>query len=202
VQFVTAAASNRPTKHDCPVPNIGLTGEVHVSRYCRLELATIRQRFAFARQNTDDGGGSNMTGRPPSDRPPPKIAPAERAVPELRRKPPMRQRRHTTAYAPSWQPSGNRAAPHGHSSGKKPRPFSRGAPIYATVGQVMAAVCGRNRRPTAGLSNAPRCPLRLQHWGASRLVSSGQSIAISGRACRWAAPARAANVPAAVMVMR
>jgi hypothetical protein len=95
----------------------------------------------------------------------------------------MRLRRHTTAYAPSWQPSGNRAAPHRHSSelnapdkkgpdaqpgprtnavfappncrqrvggedarggsdqrtqplylirrgaGKKPRPFSRGAPI-------------------------------------------------------------------------
>ena len=28
----------------------------------------------------------------------------------------MRQQRHTTAYAPSWQPSGNRAAPHRHSS--------------------------------------------------------------------------------------
>jgi hypothetical protein len=28
----------------------------------------------------------------------------------------MRQQRHTTAYARSWQPSGNRAAPHRHSS--------------------------------------------------------------------------------------
>jgi hypothetical protein len=28
----------------------------------------------------------------------------------------MRQQRHTTAYAPSWQASGNRAAPHRHSS--------------------------------------------------------------------------------------
>ncbi len=43
----------------------------------------------------------------------------------------MRQQRHTTAYAPSWQASGNRTAPHRHSSEinaseKKPRPFSRG----------------------------------------------------------------------------
>jgi hypothetical protein len=28
----------------------------------------------------------------------------------------MRQQRHTTAYAPSWQASGNRTAPHRHSS--------------------------------------------------------------------------------------
>jgi hypothetical protein len=32
----------------------------------------------------------------------------------------MRQQRHTTAYAPSWQASGNRAAPDGHSSEKSP----------------------------------------------------------------------------------
>jgi hypothetical protein len=32
----------------------------------------------------------------------------------------MRQQRHTTAYAPSWQASGNRAAPHRHSSEKSP----------------------------------------------------------------------------------
>ena len=43
----------------------------------------------------------------------------------------MRQQRRTTAYAPSWQASGNRTAPHRHSSEinaseKKPRPFSRG----------------------------------------------------------------------------
>ena len=44
----------------------------------------------------------------------------------------------------------------------------------------MAAVCGRNRRPTAGLSNAPCCPLRLQHRSAPRLVISGQIVAISG----------------------
>ena len=28
----------------------------------------------------------------------------------------MRQQRHTTAYAASWQASGNRAAPHWHPS--------------------------------------------------------------------------------------
>jgi hypothetical protein len=39
----------------------------------------------------------------------------------------MRQQRHTTAYAPSWQPSGDRTAPHGHSSEKSPD-LSAGAP--------------------------------------------------------------------------
>ena len=47
-------------------------------------------------------------------------------------------------------------------------------------GKSWPPLCGRNRRPTAGLSNAPRCPLRLQHRGASSLVISRQIIAISG----------------------
>jgi hypothetical protein len=91
----------------------------------------------------------------------------------------MRQLRHTTAYTPSWQASGNRAAPHRHSGEinapdrKKPRPFSLGAPIltlppnqHQPAGKVTAAVCGTNRRPTAGPANA-RCPLRLSRWGAT-----------------------------------
>jgi hypothetical protein len=72
---------------------------------------------------------------------------------------------------------------------KKPRPFSRGRPKstpplnqHQPAGKVTAVVCGTSRRPTAGLSNAPRCPPCLQHRGASRLVIDGQKFAISGHA--------------------
>ena len=72
---------------------------------------------------------------------------------------------------------------------KKPRPFSRGRskstpPLnqHQPAGKVTAVVCGTSRRPTAGLSNAPRCPPCLQHRGASRLVIDGQKFAISGHA--------------------
>ena len=105
----------------------------------------------------------------------------------------MRQRRHTIAYARSWQPSGNRTAAHRHSSGKKPRPFSRGPPQSdASVGQVMAVVCGTKTNGPRQGCRMPRCPLRLQHRGASRLVIDGQTIAISGHARRWPPPGRAA----------
>ena len=79
----------------------------------------------------------------------------------------MRQQRHTTAYTPSWQASGNRAAPHRHSGEinapdrKKPRPFSRAPQSHATPEPASAGAqshgrrVGTNRRPTAGLANAP-----------------------------------------------
>ena len=50
----------------------------------------------------------------------------------------MRQQRHTTAYAPSWQTSGNRAAPHGIPAASRRR-----APTYLTrVG--LSCRCGNS----------------------------------------------------------
>ena len=79
----------------------------------------------------------------------------------------MRQRRHTTAYAPSWQPSGNGTATHRHSSGKKPRPFSRGAPN-------LTLQSGKSWPPCAVETDGPRqgcqchaapsvCSIRTRH---------------------------------------
>jgi hypothetical protein len=74
----------------------------------------------------------------------------------------MRQQRHTTAYAPSWQPSGDRTAPHGHSSEKKAPTFQPGRPNLTDATSISRASYGKGRRkhkhcrrPTAGLSITP-----------------------------------------------
>ena len=77
-------------------------------------------------------------------------------------------KRHTTAYAPSWQASGDTAAPHRHSS-EKTRPtkkaptFQPGRPNLtlppepaSAGGQATAAVCGNK-------TGGPRQGCRTRH---------------------------------------
>jgi hypothetical protein len=105
----------------------------------------------------------------------------------------MRQQRHTTAYTPSWQASGNRAAPHRHSSEinapdrKKPRPFSRGAPSL-TLPPEPASASGQSHgrrvryKPTAN-GRAGECPL------PSPFVALGRHV-LSSTAANLLFPAR------------
>ena len=53
------------------------------------------------------------------------------------------------------------------------------APKHQPAGKVTAAGTQHCRRPTAGLVKSPRCPVRLQHRGASCLVIDVQKFAFS-----------------------
>jgi hypothetical protein len=103
-------------------------------------------------------------------------------------------KRHTTAYAPSWQASGDTAAPHRHSS-EKTRPtkkaptFQPGRPNLtlppepaSAGGQVTAAVCGnKTGGPRQGCRTRPAarsvCSTGARHVSAgSNLFASSTSM--------------------------
>jgi hypothetical protein len=75
---------------------------------------------------------------------------------------------------------------------KKSPDLSAGAPqsdgrYHQSDGQLWPPRTVQADGPRQGC-RMPRCPLRLQHRAASRLVIAGQTIAISGHAWRWPPP--------------
>ena len=98
-----------------------------------------------------------------------------------------RQQRHTTAYAPSWQPSGNRAAPHRHSGGinvshkKSPGDVS-GAEFFL---------------PSTADARQGRMPLRERRRRQNNLIRASvlppANFSPCGPSSRIPAPGRAAN---------